>query len=110
MAKTQRAISPATQAALRLLGLQIAVARRERRWTLVELAERVGVTVPTLRRVESGDPSVGIGVAFETATVLGIPLFHQDGDRRRVETRRLDDRLAALPQAVRSSRTVNDDF
>ena len=37
-----------------------------------EVAERVGVSVPTIRKVESGDPTVAIGTVFEVASLLGI--------------------------------------
>jgi len=89
--------------ALQILGKQVRVARRERHWTLQGLATRVGVTAPTMRKIEHGDPTVALGVAFEAASVLGIPLFGDDALRRTVEERRLDDRLAVLPGRVRES-------
>lgn len=110
MISTQRPYSPAADEAAHLLGRRIAVARRERRWTLGELAERVGVTRVTMRKVERGDPTVRLGVAFEAAALLDIPLFDADPSRRRLEARRLDDRLAVLPQAVRPRTKVDDDF
>jgi len=57
-----------------VLGIQIATARRERRWTLANLAERAGITVVTLRKIENGDLSVSIGTYFEVATLLGFSL------------------------------------
>ncbi len=105
-----RTYSPPTREATRLLGARIRLARRERRWTLQELAERVGVTPITMRKVERGDPTVGLGVAFEAASVLGVPLFHADPTRRELEAARLDDRLAVLPRAVRRRTTFDDDF
>jgi len=86
------------------------VARRERRWTLQELADRAGATPATIRKVERGDPTVGLGVAFEAAALLGVPLFHQDSERRSLEARRVDDRLAVLPQLVRQPVKVSNDF
>jgi transcriptional regulator with XRE-family HTH domain len=108
--KNPRTFSPRTVEAARLLGAQVAAARRERRWTVQELAERVGATHPTIRKIERGDPSVGLGVAFEAATLLGIPLFTDDADRRSVEASRLADRLAVLPERVRRPVRVDDDF
>jgi transcriptional regulator with XRE-family HTH domain len=93
-----------------LLGARVRLARRERRWTLQELAERVGVTQVTMRKVERGDLTVALGVAFEAATVVGVPLFHEDRARRSLERGRVDDRLAVLPQVVRKPAEVNDDF
>lgn len=98
--------SPLAVEAAALLGQQIRAARRERRWTVDELAERVGVTHPTIRKIERGDPTVGLGSAFEAAAILGLPLFHDDPERRAVETARIADRLAVLP--ARSRRPVID--
>jgi transcriptional regulator with XRE-family HTH domain len=105
-----RGYSPATLEAVRLLGSQIRLARRERRWTEAELAERVGVTRPTIRKVEAGDPSVALGTAFEAATLLGLPFFHADPERRATEAARVADRLAVLPQRSRRPARVDDDF
>lgn len=105
-----RTYSPATREAAGLLGARIRLARRERRWTLRELADRVGVTHVTMRKVERGDPSVGMGVAFEAATVTGVQLFHEDPSRRALEAGRVEDRLALLPKQIRKPRIVDDDF
>lgn len=103
-----RSVSPQAREALSLLGSQIAVARKERRMTVSELATRVGVARDTVNKIERGDPSVGIGLAFEAAAVVGLPLFHADADRRGVEAARLRDRLALLPSTVRPVRIDND--
>ncbi len=84
--------------------------RRERRWTLQELADRVGVSYATMRKVERGDLTVALGVALEAAAVLGVPLFDEDRSRRRLEAARVDDRLALLPRRVRTPVEVDDDF
>jgi transcriptional regulator with XRE-family HTH domain len=105
-----RTYSPVTVEAARLLGARIRLARRERRWTIEELADRVGVTRVTMRKVERGDMTVALGTAFEAAAVVGVPLFHDDPSRRRLEAGRVDDRLALLPQVVREPAEVNDDF
>lgn len=105
-----KAFSPQTLEAARLLGTQIAAARLARRWTVDELAERVGVSHPTIRKAERGDPTVGLGVAFEAATVLGVPLFDADPERRSVELARLQDRLMVLPERARRPTKVPNDF
>lgn len=105
-----RTYSPVTVEAAQLLGARVRLARRERRWTIEELAERVGVTRVTMRKVERGNLTVGLGIAFEAAAVLGVPLFHADASRRRLEIGRVDDRLAVLPQVVREPAAVDDDF
>jgi transcriptional regulator with XRE-family HTH domain len=108
--KRQHTFSPVAVEAAQLLGARIRLARRERRWTLRELADRVGVTPVTMRKVERGDPTVGLGLAFEAAAVAGVPLFHEDRSRRSLEAARVDDRLAVLPQLVRKPVEIDDDF
>jgi hypothetical protein len=78
MPKTARALlqlPPATSAALEKLGADLAVARLRRRESLKTWARRMGVSVPTLQRLEAGDPSVGIGIV---ATALW--LIQRDGE------------------------------
>jgi transcriptional regulator with XRE-family HTH domain len=94
-----------------LLGAQVASARRERRWTRAELADRAGISPTTLSKVERGDLTVSIGVAFDVATLVGVPLFNEDRSRLSGDLDRARDRLALLPQRVRkSSRSPNNDF
>lgn len=95
--------------ALRLLGARVRLARRQRRWTVEGLAERVGVSPTTIRKVERGDATVAIGTAFEAAVLVGVALFHDDAARRALEGEALAARLALLPAAVRPL-TVDDDF
>ena len=77
MPKTARALlllPPATAAAIEKLGADLAVARLRRKESLKSWAKRMGVSVPTLQRLEAGDPSVGIGIV---ATALW--LIQRDG-------------------------------
>ncbi len=72
MPKTARALlqlPPCTAAALEKLGADLAVARLRRKESLKTWAHRMGVSVPTLQRLESGDPAVGIGIV---ATALWL--------------------------------------
>ncbi len=102
--------SPQTRDAARILGLEIARARRERRWTIPELAERAGISHVTVRSAEKGAVTVAIGTVFEIATILGIDLFAAPSQLPDLVTRSLD-RLALLPARVRAPSTpVNDDF
>jgi len=78
MPKTARALlhlPPATAAAIEKLGADLAVARLRRKESLKTWAKRMGVSVPTLQRLEAGDPSVGIGII---ATALW--LIKRDGE------------------------------
>jgi hypothetical protein len=72
MPKTARALQqlpPATQATLEKLGADLAVAWVRRKESLKTWATRMGVSVPTLQRLEAGDPGVGIGIV---ATALWL--------------------------------------
>jgi ribosome-binding protein aMBF1 (putative translation factor) len=93
--------SPQTVDAVQVLGLEVARARRTRRWTEAELAERAGISAVTLRNIERGVPTVGIGTVFEVATILGIDLFGAGRDGLRSMVERGRDRLAPLPSRVR---------
>ena len=84
-------------------------ARRERRWTVAGLAERVGVSPVTIRKVERGDLTVALGTAFEAAALVGVALFHDDPTRRALEAEYTAARLAVLPASVQPSQ-VDDDF
>ena len=101
--------TPVTVEALRLLGSRVRLARRERRWTITELAERVGVSPVTIHKVEKGKPTVALGTAFEAAALVGVTLFHDDPIRRGLEAEYVRARLAVLPAAVRHP-PVDDDF
>lgn len=68
-------LPPATVAALEKLGADLAVARLRRKESLNTWAQRMGVSVPTLQRLEAGDPGVGIGIV---ATALW--LIQRDGE------------------------------
>lgn len=108
---THHTYSNQTLAAAEALGLEIARARRAQRWSVTELAERAGISVPTLRNIERGVPTVALGSAFEVATLVGLDLFGEDveGLERMVERGR--ERLELLPARVRDrSRPVRDDF
>ena len=103
--------APATLDAAAMLGLQIAAARRERRWTVAELAERAGVSLNTLRNAERGVPTVAVGVMFELATLLGIALFNVESLELPSMVARQRERLALLPAHVREAKVqVDDDF
>lgn len=95
---------------MKLLGAGVRLGRRQRRWTAAELAERIGVSETTMLKVERGDPGVRLGIAFEAAALVGVPLFDEDRSRRKLEAARIEDRLAVLPERARQPRDVDDDF
>lgn len=74
MPKLPQAITtmpPATQAALEQLGAHLAVARLRRKESLKTWAARLGVSIPTLQRLEAGDPGVGIGILATALWLIG---------------------------------------
>lgn len=78
MPKTAKALlqlPPTTSAALEKLGADLAVARLRRKESLKTWAQRMGVSIPTLQRLEAGDPAVGIGIV---ATALWM--IQRDGE------------------------------
>ena len=101
-----------TQDAAIAFGALVAAGRRSRSFTAKDFAERVGVSVPTLRKVESGDPSVALGTYLEAAVLAGVPLFSVDGRELASVADRARTRLALLPDRVRpaASGDHNDDF
>jgi transcriptional regulator with XRE-family HTH domain len=101
-------LSPASREALEVLGWAIRAGRLQRRWTVAELAERVGVSRPTVAKVERGDPTVAIGTFFEAATLVGVPLFADDDARHRYAAHKRAE-LALLPGSARRPRQVVDD-
>jgi transcriptional regulator with XRE-family HTH domain len=63
------AVPPAAAAALRTLGENLAIARVRRRESQRAWAKRLGISVPTLIRMERGDGGVGAGI-YATALWL----------------------------------------
>jgi hypothetical protein len=57
--------------ALRELGESLAVARLRRRESLRGWAQRLGVSVRTVQRMEGGDPGVGMGVYAAALWLVG---------------------------------------
>ena len=94
MPKTARALAqlpPATAAAIEKLGADLAVARLRRKESLRTWAERLGVTVPTLQRLEAGDPSVGIGIVASA-----LWLIKRDGELRNLAAPEYDQGASEL--------------
>ena len=71
MSSAIRQLPPATLGALGQLGADLAVARLRRKESLASWASRMGVTVPTLMRMEAGEPGVGIGIYATALWLIG---------------------------------------
>lgn len=107
---SQRTYSPTTQGALHLFSQLITLKRKERGLTQQDLADRIGVSRGTLRRIEAGDPRCEIGLVFEMAYLLGIHLFDAP-ERHNALAASLQDKLALLPARIHKPRQeVSNDF
>jgi transcriptional regulator with XRE-family HTH domain len=62
---------PSTHAALAQLGADLAVARLRRKESQKTWAQRMGVSVPTLMRLEAGDASVSLAVLATALWLIG---------------------------------------
>ncbi len=74
MSKASSALAqmpPATISALEQLGSDLAIARLRRKESLKSWSRRLGVSVPTLIRLEAGEPSVSLGVLTTALWLIG---------------------------------------
>jgi transcriptional regulator with XRE-family HTH domain len=62
---------PAAAQSLRALGEDLAIARGRRRESQRTWAKRLGVSIPTLIRMERGDPGVGAGIYATALWLIG---------------------------------------
>lgn len=56
------ALPPACAAAVRRLGADLGTSRKRRKQSLKDWAARLQVSIPTLMKMEKGDPTVSMGV------------------------------------------------
>jgi transcriptional regulator with XRE-family HTH domain len=54
------------------LGENIKLARKRRKLTTIQVAERAGIDRTTLYHIEKGNPSVSMGAYFNVLRVLGL--------------------------------------
>lgn len=107
----ERPFSKYTIEAVKLLGKQIRLGRKQRRWSEAELAERAGIARATLQRIEKGDMGCKIGLVFEVATLVGIKLFDAESVALKGRIHEADARIALLPKHIHPSRKpVDDEF
>ncbi len=57
---------------LQQMGENIKLARKRRKLTTIQVAERAAVNRSTLVEIEKGNPSVSMGAYFNTLRVLGL--------------------------------------
>jgi transcriptional regulator with XRE-family HTH domain len=95
---------------LRKLGLDIALARKRRRISMRDMAERMMVNLKTVQRLEKGDPSVGIGIVMTALWILGM--HRRLGELVTPETDKtgLQEDIKHLPRDFRKTRKPPDNF
>jgi transcriptional regulator with XRE-family HTH domain len=98
-------LPPAAIQALHGLGENLAIARTRRRESQRAWAKRLGISVPTLIRMERGDPGVGAGIYATALWLIGrvaaLPeLAAPAADRGALES---DVRAALRRRAVRAA-------
>jgi transcriptional regulator with XRE-family HTH domain len=108
MAK-QRACSKFAKEAVQLLGKQIRLARKQRKWSEQNLADRAGISRATLQKIEKGEMTCAIGLVFETAVLVGINLFEHEKIPLSLNLENVNLRIALLPQRIRPKTKVADD-
>ncbi|WP_028672375.1 helix-turn-helix transcriptional regulator [Saccharospirillum impatiens] len=107
----QRTYSKYAQEAALLMGEQIKLGRKQRKWTEQNLADRTGISRATLQKIENGDMSCAIGLVFEVATLVGINLFEQDKLSLTKQIEHIKDKVALLPQRIKTkTKVIDDDF
>ena len=97
------AMPPPVARALRKLGHDLSVARRTRRWTQQDLAQRMDTSVSTIRRMEDGNPGTALHTFLRALHVLGrledmVKIMALDQDNLGLELTQQQ-----LPQRVRSA-------
>lgn len=107
--KKARAYSRYSIDAAILLGKQIQLGRKQRKWTESELAERAGISRSTVQKIEKGDMSCEIGLVFETATLVGIKLFASEVTSLSAQIKNTDEKIALLPKSIHKQKKEVDD-
>jgi transcriptional regulator with XRE-family HTH domain len=65
-------IFPKYHQLLSTVGENIKLARKRRKLTTIQVAERAGIDRSTLYQIEKGSPSVSLGAYFNVFRVLGL--------------------------------------
>lgn len=72
MAKRIPPTMPRALRQIRQLGERLRKARMRREMTQADLAARVGVSVPTLAKLENGEPSTSLATMLRVLAALGL--------------------------------------
>jgi transcriptional regulator with XRE-family HTH domain len=108
MSKSTNTLPPIVRQSLQRLGENLAIARIRRKESQRVWAQRLGVSVPTLIRLEKGDPGVSGGLYATALWLMGRVQALPDAAAPAVDmgALELDVRQATQRRAVRSSASV----
>lgn len=90
--------------ALRSLGRDLAVARKKRRISAAEMAERLFISRDTLWRMERGDPTVAVGTIATALFVLQLQERLATLAAPREDSLGLEKDAEQLPARIRKSK------
>lgn len=108
--KKERVYSRYALDAATLLGKHIQLGRKERGLTAIDLAARAGISRATLQKIEKGDPKCELGLFFEVAILVGVPLFNvETSGSFSAGIERVNDKIALLPKSIRKKKKGVDD-
>lgn len=72
MNRKKQTLFPKHQMILEQMGENIKLARKRRKLTAIQVAERADIVRTTLYQIEKGNPGVAIGAYFNVLRVLGL--------------------------------------
>lgn len=72
MKTKKQSILPKFNKVLEQMGGNIKIARKRRRLTMIQVAERADISRSTLHLIEKGNPGVAMGAYFNVIRVLGL--------------------------------------
>jgi len=72
MSRKKQTLFPKHLKLLEQMGENIKLARKRRKLTAIQVAERADIVRTTLYQIEKGNPSVAIGAYFNVLRVLGL--------------------------------------
>ncbi|HET8854704.1 MAG TPA: helix-turn-helix transcriptional regulator, partial [Salinimicrobium sp.] len=72
MSRNRIVLLPKNKRLLKAIGENIKLARLRRKLTMKQVAERAGISRPTLSTLEKGNPAVSLGIVLQVLFVLGL--------------------------------------